>query len=207
MSLRKFLAVTILLALPLVVVHFVKQTTWGEMRAAPAARLKGDPAATVLLVEYSDFQCPMCNTVQPAIQQFMEAYKGKIRFAYKYFPLAKVHHNAMAAALAAECAAAQDQFWPYHDKLFAAQKEWAPLTNPTTHFAAMGEALTLDMTEFRECLADPSKRLAIELDVREGKERQVSATPTFFIGDERLVGTAFMSEGARTIEKALRKNK
>lgn len=204
MSFKKFLAMTLLLAAPVITVQILKKTTWGELHATPAARQKGDPKAKLAVVEFSDFQCPMCASVQPAIKQMMDTYKGKIRFIYKYYPLKTVHQNAMASAHAAECAAQQDKFWDYHDKLFATQVQWAKLADPATSYVAIASQVALDLDKFRACYADPTRRWPVEMDARDGKDRMVNATPTFFVGETRLVGTAFMTDGARTIEKELR---
>ena len=70
---------------------------------------------------------------------------------------------------------------------------------------AIAQDVKLDIPKFRACYADPSRLAAIEKDAQEAQARQVTATPTFFVGGERLVGQVFASDGARTIEKELRK--
>jgi len=204
-NLKRFLAATLLLLLPVATVRLVKQTNWGPILAAPKARQTGDPKAKVVIVEYSDFQCPSCARLSPIADKLIELYKGKVRLIYKYYPLTKIHMNAMAAAHAAECAARQDHFWPYHDRLFESQTSWAGLQDPTTSFAAIAVDVKLDLSRFRTCYADPSILAAIEQDANEAQARQVTATPTFFVGDERLVGPVLASDGARTIEKELRR--
>ncbi len=203
-SLKRFLAVTLLLLAPVIAVQSVKQTSWGPILAAPSVRQIGDKGAKVIIVEYSDFQCPSCATVEPTIHQLLDTYKGKVRLIYKYYPLTKIHKNAMPAAHAAECAAAQKQFWPYHDRLFQTQLSWATLPDPTTSFMAIAQETQLDIPTFSTCYSDPSRVPIIEQDAKEATEREVKATPTFFIGDDRLVGPVFMTDGARAIEKALR---
>jgi len=110
----------------------------------------------------------------------------------------------MPAAHAADCAAAQNHFWPFHDRLFETQMSWAPLADATTSFMAIAEEVKLDIPQFQACYADPKRLAPIEQDAQEAVARQVTATPTFFVGDERLVGQVFASDGARAIEKALR---
>jgi protein-disulfide isomerase len=202
-NLKRILTGSFLLLLPVAAVFSVKQTHWGPVLAAPKARQTGDPKAKVVIVEYSDFQCPSCAMLQPTVHQFLDVFKGKIRVIYKYYPL-KMHKNAMPAAHAADCAAAQDQFWPYHDQLFKTQTAWAPLADATTSFMAIAQDVKLDIPKFTACYTDPSRVAAIEQDVKEAQARQVAATPTFFIGDERLVGTVFATDGARAINRALR---
>jgi len=201
---KKIVAGVVLTVIPLVGVTLARQTAWGKFLATPQSRMTGDPGAKVLLVEYSDFQCPMCARVQPALHQLLDTYKGKVRLAYKYFPLA-MHKNAMPSAHAAECAAEQNQFWSYEDQLFQTQPEWAPLADPTTNYVAIAQTVRLDMNQFNACYADPSKLALIDQDHQEGEARQISATPTLFIGDERLVGSFIETDGARMIERELRK--
>ena len=205
MTFPRFLAATILLTLPIATVRLVKQSDWGPILAAPKARRTGDPKAPLTIVEYSDFQCPSCANVDPSIHQFLEVYKGKIQLIYKYYPLTNIHKNAMTAAHAAECAARQGHFWPYHDRLFQTQLAWAPLQDPTTSFLAIAQDVRLDMPSFRTCYADSSPLKIIEQDAQEARDHKVNATPTFIIGDERLVGPVMVSDGARTIEKELRR--
>lgn len=204
MSIRKLVAAVILFSLPILVVYAVKQSDWGPIMAAPKARQLGDPNAKVVVVEYSDFQCPSCARLQPTVHQFQELYKGKVRFVYKYYPLVKLHPNALPAAHAAECAAAEDKFWPYADKLFATQLQWAPLQDATTSFFAIAKDVNVNMTAFKACYADVSRREPILREADEALARGIKATPTFIIGDESLVGNVFAMDGARTIEKALR---
>ena len=201
---KRFLVGFVLLLAPVALVQTVKQTNWGPILAAPKARQIGDPNAKVVIVEYSDFECPSCALIEPTVHKFLELYNGKIRLIYKYYPLTRIHKNAMTSAHAAECAAGQDHFWPYHDRLFQTQLAWAPLQDPTTSFMAIAEEVKLDLSQFKSCYADPSRLAPIELDAKEAQDREVTATPSFFIGDERLVGTVFASDGARTIERASR---
>ena len=204
MKLKRILTAALLLLAPFIAVQAVKQTNWGPILAAPQARQQGNPKAKVVIVEYSDFQCPSCAQIEPTIHQYMKLYDGKIRLIYKYYPLVRIHKNAMPAAHAAECAASQNQFWPYHDQLFSTQMSWAPLADATTSFMAIAQTVKLDMPKFRACYADPSRVAPIELDAKEAQDRQISATPSFLIGDTRLVGTVMATDGARTIERAIR---
>ena len=202
---KRVVAGIVLTLAPVLGVYQVKQTAWARFLATPKARQSGDPRAPVILVEYSDFQCPMCARVQPSLHRFLEMYKGKVRLAFKYFPLIKIHKNAMASAHAAECAAEQNQFWPFQDRLFETQTQWAPLADPATSYLALAQEVHLDVTKFSACVSDLSKETVIEQDAGEGRDRQISATPTLFVGDERLVGAVIDSDGARIIERELRR--
>ena len=202
---KRILVGIVLTAAPIFTVRSLKQTAWGTFLATPTNRQKGDPHAPVSLVEYSDFQCPMCARVQPTLHLLLDTYKGKVRLAYKYFPLMRIHRNALSSATAAECAADQNQFWPYQDQLFTNQSQWAELQDPTTVYLSIAKNVNLDTIKFGVCLADPTKHDIILRDEDEGKTREISATPTLFVNDQRLVGPVIETDGARTIEKELRK--
>ncbi|MFA5976052.1 MAG: thioredoxin domain-containing protein [Elusimicrobiota bacterium] len=189
--------------LPVIAVTAVKRSEWGSILTAPANRQTGDPHAKLLIVEYSDFQCPSCAVVNPATHRLLEIYRGKVHLVYKYYPLTKIHRNALPAAVAAQCAANQNRFWPYADRLFATQASWAPLTDPATSFIAIANELALDLPHFNTCRADPLQKEVVLRDADEARKRQIHSTPTFLIGDERLVGKSIESDGARAIEKAL----
>jgi protein-disulfide isomerase len=204
---KRVAAGILLTLLPVGGVYWARQSTWGAVAAAPKARQTGDPQAPVVMVEYSDFQCPMCARVQPALHRLLEVYKGKVRLIYKYYPLTSIHRNALPAAIAAECAAQQDQFWPYHDRLFTTQPQWAPLSDPTTAYMAIAQELRLNADTFNACRADPSTEKTIMRDHAEAKNRQITATPTLFIGEERLVGTVIETDGARMVERVLRRQR
>lgn len=81
----------------------------------------------IILVEYSDFQCPFCSRVFPTVQKILNDYDGKVLLAYKHFPLTSIHPHAQKVAEASECARDQDKFWEFHDKLFETQSDWANL--------------------------------------------------------------------------------
>ncbi len=91
------------------------------------AQTKGSADAKVVIVEYSDFQCPYCSRAEPTVEQLLKDYEGKIRFAYKEYPLTQIHPNAMAASEFALCAGDQGKYWEAHDLLFDKQAEWSGL--------------------------------------------------------------------------------
>jgi len=83
----------------------------------------GSPTAPIVLVEYSDFQCPFCQMIHPSLQQLVSESNGKIAWVYRHFPLYQIHPQATPAANAAECIAEQlgnDGFWKFANTLLAA---------------------------------------------------------------------------------------
>jgi protein-disulfide isomerase len=162
----------------------------GEPAAATDVRAKGDPDAPLTIVEYSDFQCPFCarwfeDTYPVLLEEYIET--GKARLVFRDFPLS-FHANADNAAVATRCAGEQDAYWPMHDRLFAAQAEWADLPDPSATYAAYAAELDLDGELFGECLASGKYDEAIQEDLRVGQAAGVSGTPSFLINGQLLVG-------------------
>ena len=84
---------------------------------------KGNPQADVILIEYSDFQCPACKTYYPLIRRLSEELGDELRIVYRHLPLVSIHKNAIVAASAAEAAGRQGKFWEMQDKLFDNQNK------------------------------------------------------------------------------------
>lgn len=91
------------------------------------APTQGVAGAPIIMIEYSDFQCPFCQRAAPTVKQVLDQYKGKILFAYKHYPLISIHSRAQKTAEASECARDQGKFWEFHDALFENQEDWAGL--------------------------------------------------------------------------------
>jgi len=86
---------------------------------------RGTGGAPVVIIEFSDFQCPYCQRVNPTLEQIFKEYEGKVLFAFKHYPLTGLHPHAQKAAESAECARDQGKFWEMHDKLFETQGDWS----------------------------------------------------------------------------------
>lgn len=158
----------------------------------------GPDDAPIRIVEFSDFQCPFCTRWhEETYPQLLDAYAGKIRFVYRNYPLS-FHQNAIPSAQAALCAGDQDQYWAYHDRLFAEKdlinnSEGSTLELDT--YVGFANDLSLDTEVFEACLSSGKYAAAVQADVdfanslpTENGEPAVSGTPTFFINGKRLVG-------------------
>lgn len=135
----------------------------------------------VTLVEFSDFQCPACLSVQAPLKDLLKKYDGKITFVYRYFPLTQIHKNAQMSAQAAESAGLQGKFWEMHDKLFETQTEWEGITDPTETFIKYAETLGLDSAKFRNDLESQAVKDAIQIDVSAATRYAIAGTPTFYV--------------------------
>jgi protein-disulfide isomerase len=161
----------------------------------------GPADAPVTIIEFSDFQCPYCQRVQPTLKQLLAEYQGKIRLVFRDFPLRNIHPQAQKAAEAAQCAAEQQQFWPYHDKLFVASQ----LEEPALKQYA--QELGLDMQRFEPCLDSGKYAQEVERDLQDGMNAGVNATPSFFINGQPVNGAVPYERFKELIDTALEQAK
>jgi protein-disulfide isomerase len=171
---------------------------------AEGGKARGPISAPVWIQEYSDFQCPACGNAAKVIESIFKRYPGKIRQYFYHFPLA-MHKWATLAHRCAECAAEQDKFWPYHDKLFEHQKVWPNLTDPKPVFQQYAREIGLNETQFNQCLNQTQTQDKVLKDVEKGKLAQVRSTPTFFVNGKRVVGgKLFAQEIEKMIQEELK---
>lgn len=166
---------------------------------------KGTETASVVVSEFSDFQCPACKAAQPVVKKVLETYGDRIRFEYNDYPLTTIHKNGQQAAEAGQCAFAQGKFWEYHDTLFDQQEAWSGKSGDDVRQAFLGYAkdLGLDEAAFTQCLADGAAKGSIASDVAAARSKGVNSTPTFFVNDEKLVGVPKEADFKAAIDKAL----
>ncbi len=142
---------------------------------------KGNKDAEVIVVEYSDFQCPFCKRGKDMLPDILKSYDGKIKISFKQLPL-RNHDWAMPAAIASVCAYQQgnDKFWAMHDKLFDNQKQ-ITLDNSKQKFGEYAKEIGLDTKKFDACIASPEVKAKVEKDVAEATSIGVQSTPTFVV--------------------------
>jgi protein-disulfide isomerase len=141
----------------------------------------------VVLVEFSDFQCPYCAEAHKTIQQFMAKHQDEVTLVYKHFPLTPIHPQAMPAAKAAWAALQQGKFWEYHDALFSQQDKLGE-----EFYLATAKSLNLDLEKFErdKTIADS----AIEEDIRLAETLGLSGTPFFVLNGEAFSGAVQLSD-------------
>jgi len=164
------------------------------------ARVRGNPKARVMIVEFSDYQCPYCHQVEPTLKQVLARYGDKVSLAYRDYPLRAMHSEAEIAAEASRCALEQGKYWEYHDQLFAVSN--------LDKEALIGYAkkLNLDEKQFGTCLASEKYKAAIDKDLAEGGRAGVHGTPGFFINGIAASGAQPEESFARMIEEELSRN-
>ncbi len=170
----------------------------------------GNSDAKVTVIEFSDLQCPFCKRfVDETYQQIYDDYikTGKIKFAYRHYPLSSIHPNAQKAAEASECANEQNKFWEYHDLLFKNQSTWSPLAaaDAVSTFTDYAGGLSLNTTQFRGCLDTGKYRQQVDKDTADGSKVGVDGTPAFFINGLMITGAQPFTQFQQLVEQELKK--
>jgi protein-disulfide isomerase len=138
--------------------------------------LLGDPKAPVTVVEYGDFECPICKQSAPTVKLLLQRFENMVRVAYRHFPQETAHPHALQAAEAAECAGAQGQFWAMHDLLFENQSHLS-----LKHLHAYAGQLALDPARFTAEMDDGVYRQRVREQLESGRASHVRSTPGFFV--------------------------
>ncbi|MEE2599506.1 MAG: thioredoxin domain-containing protein [SAR324 cluster bacterium] len=175
------------------------------------AYMRGNKKASVVVLEYSDYQCPFCGRVQITLGKLIKNYQNRVAFGYRHFPLA-FHQEADEAAIAAECAREQDKFEEIHMLLF--KKPKAQTLDNLKKYAR--EIKIKSPAKFDKCLESEKYRGLVNQDLKDGAELGITGTPGFFVGlfdyksgeiqGEVLSGAQPYSTFKQTIEKYLSRN-
>jgi protein-disulfide isomerase len=148
--------------------------------------VKGNPNASVTLIEYLDFECEACGAYYPIIKQLKADMPDDVRVVNRYFPLPG-HRNGMTAALAVEAAGRQGKYFEMHDLVFERQKEWGEKQIPTPDvFEKYAQELKLDITKFKADVNSDSVKQRVERDIDSGKKLGNTGTPSFYLNGTKL---------------------
>lgn len=165
--------------------------------AAETVRVRGPETAPISIIEFSDFQCPFCRQVQPALAELQTRYGDKIRWSFKDLPLSSIHPQAQGAAEAARCAADQGKFWEFRAAMFAS-------TNITPElFQTTADGLGVNSDEFKTCLASGRHREAVLADSAEAEGLGITGTPAFVINGVLLSGAQPLENFVAVIDREL----
>lgn len=164
----------------------------------------GDPNAPVQLTEFADFQCPHCYNVylgaeHDLITNYVET--GKVYFTYR--PVGFLGPESVGAASAAFCAAEQNEFWPYHDTLFANFSHSNGGGYSASRLQSMAEAVGLDVAAFQQCVADGVGEVGVEGAENEARSLGINGTPAFVINGTVIGGSRTYEQLAELIDAAL----
>ena len=163
----------------------------------PDDPIRGNKAAPVTVVLFSDFQCPFCSRVEPTLKQALQAYGDKVRVVWKHQPLG-FHPNALPAAEAAEAAREQGKFWEMHDGLFENQQALSPET-----YEKVARKIGLNLQAFKASIASGRNRARISEDQALAGRIGASGTPTMFVNGEKVEGAVPFESLKAVIDRAL----
>jgi protein-disulfide isomerase len=160
--------------------------------------VRGPATAPLTLLEYGDYECPYCGAAHPIVKRVERLLEGDLRFAFRHFPLSKIHRHAYQAAEAAEAAGAQGRFWEMHDLLFEHQDRLG-----TQDLLGYADALELDLARFARDLETHAHAQRLREDFLSGVRSGVNGTPTFFINGVRHNGGYDLTTLVEALREAL----
>jgi predicted DsbA family dithiol-disulfide isomerase len=173
-----------------------------EPRLPPVARRNraasnGPENARVVITEFSDFQCPYCREVQPALKRVLSEYPNDVRLDFKHMPL-EIHPFAFASAQAALCGGEQGVFWQFHDALFESERLSSEI------FSKLANEMNLESNRFQVCLTSPETRAAVLADLEEARRLGINGTPSFIVNGKQLRGAVSFEVLKASIERELK---
>ena len=155
--------------------------------AAPTNHVMGKTDSKVKLVEYGDYQCPVCGGYYPTVKEVVEKYKDRIAFQFRNLPLTQIHQHALAAARAAEAANAQGKFWEMNDILFTNYQTWPSTNDPRATFEQFARQLSLDVSKFDTDFESSKVNQLVNADLAAFKKTgEKQETPTFFLNGKKI---------------------
>ncbi|MFS0513550.1 DsbA family protein [Nostoc sp. UIC 10607] len=147
----------------------------------------GSTQSKIVLIEFSDFQCPYCAEAHKTLKELLAKYPDTVRLVYKNFPLTSIHAEALPAATAAWAAHQQGKFWEYHDALFTNQKQLGEAL-----YLDIAKNLNLDLGKFKGNLTLTTS--AITKDIQLAEKLAVSGTPFFVINSPTFSGVVQLAD-------------
>jgi protein-disulfide isomerase len=145
----------------------------------------GPPNEPLVVVEYGDFECPVCAQAHPAVKILLERFRHHLRLVFRHYPIVETHPHAMQAAQAAEAAGAQGKFWEMHDRMFENHRHLA-----AADLRNHAQALRLNLARFDAEIADQVYLQRVQEHMASARASRVHGTPTFFV-DGAMVDTSF----------------
>ncbi len=163
--------------------------------------IRGNPNASVKIVEYSDTECPFCKRFHVTMNQVMDEYgkSGKVAWVYRHFPIDQLHPEARKQSEATECAnelGGNDKFWSYIDRLY----EITPSNNGLrlTELPKIAEFVELDVVKFNDCLSSGKYEERVEADYQDAVATGGNGTPWSIVVDKN--GKKYPLSGAQPYE-------
>jgi len=160
--------------------------------------VSGDEFAQIELVEYGDYECPHCGHAYPIVKDIQQQLGSGIRFAFRNFPLRKIHPHAFSAAVATEAAGLQHKFWEMHDIIFENQGNLS-----IENILQLADEIDLDPDRINMDMRHKDLIDKVEKDFDSGIRSGVNSTPTFYINGEKFTGDWQNGELLQTLKNLL----
>lgn len=181
-------------------------TTIPDRVATGEGRVLGDANAPVTVIEYADFQCPVCKRAETSIVSKLEeeyVQSGKVKIEFRMLPF--LGQESWDAAQAAEAAREQGKFWEYHSALFNAQGRENSGAYKYDKLVELAKDVGLDVAKFEATLTANTYLAAIQKEADEAHSAGINSTPTFFIGDTKIVGAQPYAKFQEAVDAELEK--
>lgn len=169
----------------------------------PLDNVKGNRETKVVIMEYSDFECPACRSYYLVVRQIMEEYGDRVAFVYRHFPLTGIHANAEFAARAAEAAGKQGKFWEMHDLLFEKQSEWSKSAKAPEMFESYAKLLDLNVEQFVIDWKSKEVKNFVSAQRVHSLKSGLQGTPTFFINGKQIQNPDSVEQFRKIISEAI----
>ena len=171
-----------------------RQSFFEQMKSSPKSAIGDSPTTgaasqQIVLLEFSDFQCPFCAKAHDTVKQFMAKHQDQVTLAYKHFPLTSIHPQALPAAKAAWAAQQQGKFWEYYSALFDGQKQ---LGEPL--YGSIAQKLNLKLDKFNADRNSPAAEAAIQKDLQLAQSLGIEGTPFFIMNGKTFSGAIELAE-------------
>ena len=157
----------------------------------------GDREARVTIVQYSDFSCQFCQVQEQHLKELVAKNKYRVRLFWKDYPESNEDSESFRAAVAARCAQAQDQFWPYHDLLYEFNS-----FDPAS-FVRIAELLKLDLNQFNICLSSEEAKQLVRDNIEEADALNINGVPFIFINNQSVLGASSYPELENIVKSEL----
>ena len=168
---------------------------------------KGETGVPLVIVEFTDYECPHCSKAHEVLDQIFKEYRGYVRIEHKDYPLDNecnpnlsrpFHRNACMAASYARCAAEQGKFWRMHDLIFANNHNLSE-----RKLQELAKEAGLDIDKMISCSRRPDILKGIQQDISEGMELGIKGTPAFIVDGEKIMGFRPVEFWRQIVEKKL----
>lgn len=171
----------------------------------PLDNVEGNASSTVVIIEYSDFQCPACRTYYAVMKALVAEFGGEVAFVYRHFPLTGLHANAELAARAAEAAKEQGKFWEMHDLLFEKQNEWASASSNEleTLLASYAKILNISVEKFKADWLAAKGRDFVRAQRNHAIKTGLQGTPSFFVNGKQIQNPSSIEAFRKVIRDAI----